>query len=120
MKNIQFDRDTRWIQENLLHQEKTIREEEGIRIERTGLHRLEFIDTYRYSLTKPAEAACGDSVHVINLVEGACAQIQSIDGSFAPFEIHYAETAILPAAIGRYRIVPVSGEIKMLTASVRR
>lgn len=24
MKNIQFDRDTRWIQENLLHQEKTI------------------------------------------------------------------------------------------------
>lgn len=120
MKNIQFDRDTRWIQENLLHQEKTIREEEGIRIERTGLHRLEFIDTYRYSLTKPAEAACEDSVHVINLVEGACAQIQSIDGSFAPFEIHYAETAILPAAIGRYRIVPVSGEIKMLTASVRR
>ena len=60
-----------------------------------------------------------DSVHVMNLVDGSHAYIESTDGSFKPFEIHYAETAIVPAAVGSYRIVPGEGEIKMIVASVR-
>ena len=120
MKNIQWDRDTAWISNNLVHQEKTVYEAEGVQIERTGLHAMEFIDTYRYSLTKPEEVSCDDSVHVVNLVEGKCAQIQSADGSFEPFEIHYAETAVIPASVGNYKIVPVDGPIKMITANVRK
>ncbi len=119
IKNIQWYRDTKWISENLLHQEKTIYEENGVKIERTGLHTLEFIDTYRYTLTKPTVVSWKDSVHVINLVEGKCSTIQSVDGNFEPFEIHYAETAILPAAIGEYQIVPGDEEIKMIVALVR-
>ena len=43
------------------------------------------------------------------------------DGSFRPFAVHYAETAILPAAIGEYRLCPTaeSPEIKVIDASVR-
>lgn len=120
LKNIDWNRDTDWIYDNLIHQEQTIRKEEGILIERTGLHNREFIDTIRYTLTKPAEVWMDDSVHVMNLVDGRSAFIESTDGSFEPFAIHYAETVIVPAKAGRYRIVPAEGEIKLIAAMVRR
>lgn len=119
MKNIQWDRDTDWIYENLVHQEATVLEEEGVRIERTGLHEREFIDTHRYTLTNPCIIHTNDSVHVMNLVDGECACIESTDGAFETFEIHYAETAIVPADVGAYRVVPHKGEVKLIVASVR-
>lgn len=120
LKNIQWNRDTKWIYENIVHQEKTVREEQGIKVERTGLHALEFIDTFRYELTKSVEVVCDDSVHVVNLVDGKQAKIESVDGSFEPFEIHYAETAVIPASVGAYKIVPCDGKIKLIDAAVRR
>jgi hypothetical protein len=45
-------------------------------------------------------------VNVLNLVEGECAVVESPDGAFAPFEVHYAETFIIPAAVGAYQIRP--------------
>lgn len=119
MKNIQWDRDTDWIYENLIHQEQAVMETDGALVERTGLHEREFIDTHRYTLSKPCTVCTNDSVHVMNLVEGECAYIESTDGSFDRFEIHYAETAIVPASAGEYRIVPCKGDIKLITASVR-
>lgn len=119
LKNIQWERDTDWIYNNLVHQEKTELEKEGVLLERTGLHEREFIDTYRYTLTKPHTVSMEDSVHVMNLVDGECALIESVDDSFDAFELHYAETMIVPAAAGEYRIVPCKGQIKLLVASVR-
>lgn len=92
---------------------------ENCEVERTGLHSREFIDTIRYTLSGSHTVSMDDTVHVMNLVEGRSARIESMDGSFAPFTVHYAETAIVPAAVGTYRIVPEEGEmIKMLVASV--
>jgi hypothetical protein len=51
-------------------------------------------------------------------VDGKSALIESVDGSFEAFEVHYAETAIVPASVGRYRIVPLDTEIKMIVASI--
>lgn len=118
LKNIQFDRDTDFVYNNLVHMEKTVDEEDGIKVERTGLHEREFIDTYRYTLSRPYEIIMNDTVHVMNLVDGKNALIESTDGSFEPFEIHYAETVIVPASVKKYRIVPLDDEIKMIVASV--
>lgn len=119
LKNIQWERDTDWIYDNLVHQETIAAEAEGVLVERTGLHEREFIDTYRYTLTQPCTVTMDDSVHVMNLVEGESVMLESTCGSFDAFEIHYAETAIVPAGAGEYRIVPHKGQIKLLTASVR-
>ena len=54
-----------------------------------------------------------------NLVEGKNAYIESTDGSFEPFEVHYAETFIIPAGVEEYRIVPGEGPIKVRLAKVR-
>lgn len=120
LKNIQWDRDMSWIEENLIHMEEKLIEDDGVYVERTGLHSREFIETIRYTLTKSAVVKTEDSVHMMNLVDGESARIESIDGSFEPFEIHYAETAIVPASVKEYKIKPVNGEIKMIVASVRK
>lgn len=120
MKNIQWDRDTKWIYENVVGQQKTLEKGEGYEVERTGLHNREFIDTFRYTLTESYTVSTEDSVHVMNLVDGSHALIESVDGSFESFEIHYAETAIVPAAAGQYRIVPENEEIKLIVATVRK
>ena len=43
---------------------------------------------------------------MLNLVEGDEARVDSPSGAFEPFVVHYAETFIIPAAVGEYRITP--------------
>ncbi len=123
VKNIQWERTMPWLEENLIHQEKVCREEEGILVERTGLHQREFIDTHRYMLTKPVKCQMDDSVHVLNLVEGEKALIESPTGAFEPFEVHYAETFIIPAYVKEYIINPTGAaegkKVGVIAASVR-
>jgi hypothetical protein len=45
-------------------------------------------------------------VNVLNLIEGDEAIVESPSGAFAPFVVHYAETFIVPAAVGAYTIRP--------------
>ncbi len=54
-----------------------------------------------------------------NVVEGKGAVIESPDGAFAPYEVHYAETFIVPASVERFLIRPIEGEVKILRATVR-
>ena len=119
--NIQWDRNTEWVYRELVNRIEPVYEADGIRVERTGLHPREFLETIRYTLSKPYTCRCNDSVHVINLVDGKEMTVESPDGLFRPFTVHYAETAILPAAIGEYRLCPTaeSPEIKVIDASVR-
>jgi hypothetical protein len=89
--------------------------------ERTGLHKLEFIETRRHRFTSAVEHDSAGGVHVLNLVEGAEAIVESPTAAFEPFNIHYAETFIVPASVGKYRVRPSSGTGRCATvrASVR-
>lgn len=121
LKNIQWDRDTDWIYNNLVEQQTTLKKGEGYMVERTGLHDREFIDTHRYTVNGSYEVDMDDSVNMMNLVEGSHVLIESVDGRFERFTIHYAETAIVPAYVEKYRIVSENNEeIKLVVASVRR
>lgn len=119
MKNIQFDRDTEWVQKNLVNRVEVIHEEEGIREERTGLHEREFIETRRHWFDQKVEHETGGSVNVLNLVEGEEAVVESPEGKFAPFVVHYAETFIVPAAVGRYTVAPHGKSIGKVLATVK-
>ena len=103
-KNIQWDRDTEWVESNLLGQVEVVSEREGVREERTGLHDLEFIEVRRHWFTDDAHHDTEGTVNVLNLVEGDEVEIASPTGAFAPYRIHYAETFIVPAAVGPYII----------------
>jgi hypothetical protein len=48
----------------------------------------------------------GGGVSVLNLIEGREAVVESPTDNFEPFVVHYAETFIVPAAVGSYTIRP--------------
>ncbi len=86
---------------------RPVAEGEGWREESTGLHDAEFIETRRHWFTAPVDHDTAGGVHVLNLVEGEAASVESPTGAFEPFTVHYAETFIIPAAVGHYTIRPL-------------
>ena len=121
MNVIQWDRTTKWVEENLVNACYKVKEEEGYLEEHTGLHELEFIETRRYWLDRPAELHTMGTVHMLNLVEGTAAVVESPSGDFEPYEVHYAETFIVPASVGPYRVRPLKEHerIGLIKAYVR-
>lgn len=119
-KVIDWTRDTAWTRDNLINRVELVAEGPGWREERTGLHELEFIETRRHWFSVPVEHDTQGGVNVLNLVQGEEAVVESPTGSFEPFTVHYAETFIVPAQVGRYTIRPTgSEECATLKASVR-
>ena len=107
LRNIQWDRTTEWVRAHLIAQEETVASGEGWREERTGLHALEFIETRRHWFTAPVAHHTEGNLHVLNLVEGDEAMVESPTCAFPPMTIHYAETFIVPASVGPYIVRPV-------------
>jgi mannose-6-phosphate isomerase class I len=118
LENIQWNRDTAWVQRELIDQVEVLGERPGVREERTGLHAAEFLETRRTWFTEPVLHDTEGNLHVLNLVEGRAAVVESPTGAFAPLEIHYAETFIVPAAVGPYVIRP-AGEVSSPLAVVK-
>lgn len=120
-ENIQWDRTTPWVKENLVNAVYTVNEDEHVKEEHTGLHELEYIETRRLWIKDEVVVENEDNVNMLNLIEGQKALIESMDGSFEPFEVHYAETFIVPASVKNYKIVNLTDEtIGVLRAYVRK
>ena len=119
LMNIAWDRDTNWVRNNLINQIERVAEGPGWREERTGLHKLEFIETRRHWFTGPTSHDTRDTVNVLNLVEGEEAVVESPDNAFEPFVVHYAETFIVPAAVGAYKISPIGQSITKNCATIK-
>jgi hypothetical protein len=107
--NIAWERDTEWVRKNLINRVEAMAGGPGWRDERTGLHELEFIETRRRWFTVRTPHHTEGTVNVLNLVEGREVTVESPTGAFDPLVVHYAETFIVPAAVGAYTIRP-SGE----------
>jgi mannose-6-phosphate isomerase class I len=105
--NIQWDRTTNWVRRNLVNQITPLASGDGWREERTGLHEREFIETRRHWFTGAVPHRGTGGVNVLNMVEGREAVVESPTGAFEPFVVHYAETFIVPAAVGDYTIRPI-------------
>lgn len=122
-ENIQYNRNTEWVEENLINRIEKIDEGDGFREERTGLHEREFIETRRHWFSKKVLHNTYGLVNMLNLVEGEEAIIESPENKFEPYIVHYAETFIIPANVGEYTIRPYGNsagkEIATIKAFVR-
>lgn len=120
-KVIQWDRTTKWVEENLVNHFETISDTPEYREIRTGLHELEFIETRVITMRQQTHHVTHGEFNMLNLVDGNSAVIESPTQKFKPFVVHYAETFIIPASIDEYTIRPVdeNSEIKVLKAYVR-
>jgi mannose-6-phosphate isomerase class I len=105
-ESIQWNRTTEWVRRNLVNRVETIARGDGWCEERTGLHEREFIETRRHWFTARVPHDTRGGLNVLNLVEGPEVVVESPDEAFEPFVVHYAETFIVPASVGRYTIRP--------------
>ncbi len=122
LNNVQWDRTTQWARDTAVSRTEELAVGPGWREERTGLHELEFIETRRHWFTAPVPHDTRGTVNVLNLVQGRRAVVESPSAAFEPFEVHYAETFIVPAQVGAYLIRPVDaadGELATVKAYVR-
>jgi len=104
--NVQWERTTAWVERELVNRTEPLGRGGCWREERTGLHPREFIETRRHWFTGPVPHDTGGGVNVLNLVEGDEAVVESPAGAFDPFVVHYAETFVVPAAVGAYTVRP--------------
>lgn len=114
LKNIQWNRTTTWVRENLIDQHKSVACGDGWREERTGLHSLEFLETRRHWFTVPIAHDTKGNLNVLNLVEGDAAIVESPTDAFPPMTVHYAETFVVPASVGPYTIRPAQASSRPL------
>lgn len=118
-KVIQWERDTEFTMNALVNQVVPIASGDGWREEKTGLHEDEFIETRRHWFTKQVLHQTNSSVNVLNLVEGREVIVESPDHTFEPFIVHYAETFIVPAAVGSYTISPHGSSVGQELATIK-
>ena len=119
LANIQWDRTTSWVERNLVNPVRALTSQPGLREETTGLHSSEFIETRRHWFTEPVEHDTRGTLNVLNLVEGDAVTVESPDDAFEPLTVHYAETFIVPAAVGRYSIRPHDGAPNATLATIK-
>lgn len=109
--NIRWERDEDYVASRLVNQIEALTSGDGWREERTGLHEAQFIETRRHWFSGTASHDTGGesdgSVNVLNLVSGEEAIVESPTEAFAPFVVHYAETFVVPAAVGQYQVRPI-------------
>jgi len=103
---IQWDRRRSWTKNELVNRIELISEGDHWREERTGLHEVEFIETRRHWFTDKVSHHTNGGVNVLNLVKGHEVIVESPEEDFKPFIVRYAETFIVPAAVGAYTIRP--------------
>lgn len=120
---IQWDRTTQWVKKNLVNAVYEIDDPDNkeCKVEHTGLHELEFIETRRYHINKTSIHKTKGNVNMLNLIDGPEAVVESPTDSFKPFTVHYAETFIIPASVSEYTIRPADGidEVCVIKAYVR-
>jgi mannose-6-phosphate isomerase class I len=115
-KALQYDRNTAWVENQLINRVEKISDYEEI----TGLHETEFLETRRYTFDDAVDIKTFGSVNMANLVDGQKALITSIDGSFDDYEIHYAETFVVPSTIETFRVKCLDQKgCKLIKAHVR-
>lgn len=114
---IRWDRDTGWVRRNLVGRAREVDESCGAaRVEVTGLHELEPLETRRYEIA-PGQRALLDTrgtLSVLNLVGGSEVTVSSPTGAFPPLVIHYVETFVVPASVGRFEVANASGGTAIL------
>ena len=100
--NIDFSRQTRWVRQNLIPSPRIIQQGEGWTEYLIGKHPLMFFAIHRAEFSNHFESDTGrERFHVLNLVEGEQVLVES---EYGTHPLHYAETIVIPAATGRYRL----------------
>ncbi len=118
-ENLYFDRRGQKIEQEFVSHQHVEAEGEGWRSIHCPTHPNHFYDVHRFEFRNEVEGDTGgSSCHVMSLVEGQTVLFEAERGWKQRF--NYAETFVIPAAAGHYRLTSESGEwIKVVKAFIK-
>ncbi len=102
-ENLYFDRKGDRIAREFVSKPEIIAQAEGWRIEHVPTHAEHFYDVHRLTFTDSIDVETDGSVQVLSLVEGSAVVLETANGLRQTFG--YAETFVVPAAAGRFRLI---------------
>lgn len=118
MENLCFDRKGEKIKKEHVCHPYLMEKGSGWELWHMPTHPKHSYDVHRYKIESEVNVETCGKCHVLNLVEGETADVVTAGGKV--FHLSYAETLVISAAAGSYRIVNTSGrEIMVVKAFMK-
>jgi mannose-6-phosphate isomerase class I len=117
-ENLDFTRQGAQVPAELVSQPRTLATGADWRVVHLPTHAQHFYDVHRLEFSGRLEVETAGACHVLSLVEGQQVLLETESGLSQRF--NYAETFVVPAAAGHYRLISESGApLKVVKAFVK-
>jgi len=117
-ENLDFTRKGEVIKEEFISKPEMIENGEDWKLIHLPTHRNHFYDIHRIEFSTSVEVKTENACHILMLVEGEQILLETCNGMKQRF--NYAETFVIPAACGSYRLINLgSSKAKVVKAFVK-